>query len=212
MDSEYTPTKANLIRSKEKLNFSKNGFSLLDKKRTVLIREAMALVEKAEFIQKKVADDFKEAYEALKFANITLGINDVENAALSFDQDESFEILYRSVMGLDIPVISFEKEKHITPKFSFMDTNAAIDIAAKHFNEIKYLVYEMAEIENSVYKISMEIKKTAKRANALEKIQIPKYMSIVKYIEDVIEEKDREDFFRLKKVKKKNNEKQAKDN
>lgn len=206
MDSEYTPTKANLIKSKEKLNFSKNGFSLLDKKRTVLIREAMALVEKAEFIQKKVDEDFKEAYEALKFANITLGINDVENAALSFEQDETFEILYRSVMGLDIPVISFKKENEITPKFSFIDTNAAIDIAAKRFNEIKYLVYEMAEIENSVYKISMEIKKTAKRANALEKIQIPKYMAIVKYIEDVIEEKDREDFFRLKKVKKKNNE------
>ena len=180
---------------------------MLDKKRTVLIREAMALVEKAEFIQKKVDEDFKEAYEALKFANITLGINDVENAALSFEQDESFEILYRSVMGLDIPVISYKKENEITPKFSFIDTNAAIDIAAKRFNEIKYLVYEMAEIENSVYKISMEIKKTAKRANALEKIQIPKYMAIVKYIEDVIEEKDREDFFRLKKVKKKNNEK-----
>ena len=72
---------------------------------------------------------------------------------------------------------------------------------AKKFLEIKYLIYELAEIENAVYKIAMEIKKTGKRANALDKIQIPRYEEAVKYIQDVLEEKEREDFFRLKKVK-----------
>lgn len=76
-----------------------------------------------------------------------------------------------------------------------------MDIAAKKFLEIKYLIYELAEIENAVYKIAMEIKKTGKRANALDKIQIPLYEEAVKYIQDVLEEKEREDFFRLKKVK-----------
>lgn len=71
----------------------------------------------------------------------------------------------------------------------------------KKFLEIKYLIYELAEIENAVYKIAMEIKKTGKRANALDKIQIPRYEEAVKYIQDVLEEKEREDFFRLKKVK-----------
>lgn len=76
-----------------------------------------------------------------------------------------------------------------------------MDIAAKKFLEIKYLIYELAEIENAVFKIAMEIKKTGKRANALDKIQIPRYEEAVKYIQDVLEEKEREDFFRLKKVK-----------
>jgi V/A-type H+-transporting ATPase subunit D len=69
---------------------------------------------------------------------------------------------------------------------------------------------ELAEVENSVYKLAVEIKKTQKRANALENIQIPKYQDIVKYIQDALEEKDREDFFRLKVVKKKRVKKKEK--
>ncbi|MDO4793342.1 MAG: V-type ATP synthase subunit D, partial [Filifactor alocis] len=80
-------------------------------------------------------------------------------------------------------------------------TNEKVDIAVMKFKDLRYLIYELAEIENAVFKISMEIKKTAKRANALQKIQIPKYEEAVKYIQEVIEEKEREDFFRLKKIK-----------
>lgn len=202
MQSEFTPTKANLIKAKETLDFSKNGFSLLDKKRTVLIREAMTLVDKAERIQKKVGQEFEVAYQSLMMANLTLGIGNVQEVALSIPEIENFDILYRSVMGLDVPVVSYSEEENDHPKYSFLETNAALDIASKKFEKIKYLVYELAEVENAVFKISQEIKKTAKRANALEKIQIPKYEETVKYIQDVIEEKEREDFFRLKKVKK----------
>ena len=80
-------------------------------------------------------------------------------------------------------------------------SNLGLWIKNWKFLEIKYLIYELAEIENAVYKIAMEIKKTGKRANALDKIQIPRYEEAVKYIQDVLEEKEREDFFRLKKVK-----------
>lgn len=72
--------------------------------------------------------------------------------------------------------------------------------------EIRYLVYELAELENAMYMLSLEIKKTAKRANALDKIQIPRYQAAVKYITEVLEEKEREDFFRLKKIKSKKSE------
>ena len=108
--------------------------------------------------------------------------------------------MYRSIMGLEVPTVEYEK-KEDHPTYSFYRTNPAMDIAAKKFLEIKYLIYELAEIENAVYKIAMEIKKTGKRANALDKIQIPRYEEAVKYIQDVLEEKEREDFFRLKKVK-----------
>ena len=69
------------------------------------------------------------------------------------------------------------------------------------------MIYELAEVENSVFKLAQEIKKTQKRANALDKIQIPKYTKIVKEIENILQEKEREDFFRLKKVKDKKNRK-----
>ncbi|WP_353107345.1 V-type ATP synthase subunit D [Acetoanaerobium noterae] len=200
MSQEFTPTKANLLKSKDALDFSKKGFSLLDKKRTVLIREVMGLVDKANEIQKLVEEKFEEGYRALQVVNMTIGINNVQEIALSIPKDETFEILYRSIMGLEVPTVEYEKQED-HPTYSFYRTNPAMDIAAKKFLEIKYLIYELAEIENAVYKIAMEIKKTGKRANALDKIQIPRYEEAVKYIQDVLEEKEREDFFRLKKVK-----------
>ena len=160
----------------------------------------MGLVEKANEIQKLVEEKFEEGYRALQVVNMTIGINHVQEIALSIPKDETFEILYRSIMGLEVPTVEYEK-KEDHPTYSFYRTNPAMDIAAKKFLEIKYLIYELAEIENAVYKIAMEIKKTGKRANALDKIQIPRYEEAVKYIQDVLEEKEREDFFRLKKVK-----------
>jgi V/A-type H+-transporting ATPase subunit D len=71
------------------------------------------------------------------------------------------------------------------------------------FYEVKLLLYELSEIEDSVYKLAMEVKRTQKRANALQNIQIPKYREIVGKILEVLEEREREDFFRLKIVKKK---------
>lgn len=203
MANEMAPTKANLMKSKENLAFSRSGFSLLDKKRTVLIREAMTLVQKADKLQKEIKEGFEEAYLALQSVNMSLGINNVDEIAMSIPGYEHFDILYRSVMGLEVPIVDYEKEDLLHTDFSFFRTNGKVDTAVMKFKNLRYLIYELAEIENAVFKISMEIKKTAKRANALEKIQIPRYEEAVKYIQEVIEEKEREDFFRLKKIKSK---------
>ena len=207
MQNQFTPTKANLIKARENLAFSKSGYALLDKKRTVLIREAMTLVERANEIQKKVKEEFEDAYCTLEIANITLGVNNVSDVAMSIPKQEEFQILYRSVMGVEIPMVVYERDENKNPNYSFFRTNSALDNAVKTLEDLKYLVYELAEIENAVYMISLEIKKTVKRANALEKIQIPRYEEAVKYISEVLEEKEREDFFRLKKVKSKKQDK-----
>ena len=207
MQNQFTPTKANLIKARESLAFSKSGYALLDKKRTVLIREAMTLVERANEIQKKVKEEFEDAYSTLEIANITLGVNNVSDVAMSIPKQEEFQILYRSVMGVEIPMVVYERDENKNPNYSFFRTNSALDNAVKTLENLKYLVYELAEIENAVYMISLEIKKTVKRANALEKIQIPRYEEAVKYISEVLEEKEREHFFRLKKVKSKKQDK-----
>ncbi len=203
MANELAPTKANLMKAKDNLTFSRGGFALLDKKRTVLIREAMALVDRAGDLQKQIKEGFEDAYLSLQWVNMTLGINNVDEIAMSIPGRERFDVLYRSVMGLEVPVVSFEKEELLHTDYSFFRTNEKVDTAVMKFKHLRYLIYELAEIENAVFKISMEIKKTAKRANALEKIQIPRYEEAVKYIQEVIEEKEREDFFRLKKIKSK---------
>lgn len=202
MDINIAPTKANLMSAKATLEFSKKGYELLDQKRNVLIREMMGLLGKAKDVQSRINTTFQEAYEALKTANLTMGISSVEDIAASIPERDDFNIMYKSVMGVEIPKIKFKREE-AKPSYSFYQTNASMDIAFKKFQEVRYLVMELAEVENSVYKLATEIKKTQKRANALDNIQIPKYNEMVKYIQDALEEKDREDFFRLKVVKKK---------
>jgi len=148
----------------------------------------------------KIDTEFKEAYEALKLANITMGTESVEEIAGSIEKEQDFHILFKSVMGVEVPMIKREDTK-LTTEYGFFRTNPAFDKAVLNFSDIRKLIYDLAEIENSVYKLAMEIKKTQKRANALDKIQIPKYTTTIKYIEEVLEEKEREDFFRLKRVK-----------
>ncbi len=202
MQENIAPTKANLMTAQVALDFSKKGYELLDKKRNVLIREMMSFMDRAKIIQQKMQEIFKEAYKALIMANITIGINEVNEVAESIPQATEFTILTQSVMGVEIPQIKYEK-RELEPYYSFYHTNTALDVALKEFHRVKYLLYELAEIEDSVYKLATEIKRTQKRTNALKNIQIPKYEALVKMISEMLEEKEREDFFRLKVLKKK---------
>lgn len=194
------PTKSNLISARASLEFSKKGYELLDRKRNVLIREMMSLIDKAHDIQKRIEGTFSEAYDALKVANLTEGISTVEDIAGAVVPSNDFDVLLKSVMGVEVPLVKFERNE-ADPAYSFYRTNNAFDIAVKKFQEVKYLTYEMAEVENSVYRLAIEVKRTQRRTNALNNIQIPKYTDIVKHIENSLDEREREDFFRLKMVK-----------
>ena len=201
MIQNIAPTKSNLLRTKDNLNLSRTGYNLIDKKRTVLIKEMMQQIEKAKEIQSDVKELFEKAYEVLQEANITMGVRQVQDIALSIDKAEHFDISYKSIMGLDVPTVKYEK-KVLRPHYSMYMTGEAIDEAIMIFQKIKRLTYRLAETENTVYKLSIEIKKNQKRANALEKMQIPNLEETVKYISESLEEKEREDFYRLKKIKK----------
>lgn len=203
---EITYTKTSLMAAQNSLELSEKGFELLDKKRNVLVMSMMGFIERAEEIQKKVAVVFADAYEALQTANITMGISSVEQIAQSISEVSGFEVLDKSIMGVEIPEIKHEKEQ-LTHYYSFYHTNTALDVAVQKFHEVKLLLYELSEIEDSVYKLAMEVKRTQKRANALQNIQIPKYTEMVGKILEVLEEREREDFFRLKVVKKKGEKK-----
>ena len=203
MANKITPTKANLIKSKSTLDFSQKGFELLDKKRTVLIQEMMTLIDSANKIEKEIETKFAEAYEAIKNVSITMGVSSVEEVTVAISKEKDYDIRFRSVMGVEIPEIVYQTQDKIKPQYGFYRSNPSLDIAIFKLNEVKYLSYQLAQLETSAYKLSIEIKKTQKRANALDKIQIPRLTRQIKYIQETLEEKEREDFFRLKIIKKK---------
>ena len=205
MIENIAPTKANYLKLKESLKLSQTGYNLIDKKRTVLIKELLSQIDKAKEIQDEVGERFSKAYLLLQKANISMGVREIHDIATSIDKAEPFEITYQSIMGLDVPKIKYA-HKPLRPHYSLFMTSPEVDEAIYIFRKVKHLIYRLAETENTVYKLSVEIKKNQKRANALEKIKIPEYEETIKYISETLEEKEREEFFRLKKMKKRKEE------
>ncbi|MDD7363435.1 MAG: V-type ATP synthase subunit D [Peptoniphilus sp.] len=200
MAKRVTATKANLLKIKSALAFAKKGYGLLDKKRAVLMREIMHLNQRAQTIQQEIEESFSRSYDAFTMASVTMGWEAVVDMSKSMPLEEPYTIGYRSVMGVELPEIHYKEFKRDTT-FSMYESNFAFDEAYIRMHDMRAKIYELAEIETDLYRLAKEIKKTVKRANALEKIQIPKYERTKKEIEEILAEKEREDFFRLKRVK-----------
>ncbi len=193
------PTKGNLISSKKSLELSKLGYELLDKKRNILIREMMSLIDKAKSIQGQIDGAYEKAYLALETANVTMGF--CAELAKSVPEEDSLTLSYRSVMGVEIPIVAITASEGIELQYGLTATNSILDDARLRFNEVKLLTAQLAEIENSVYRLAVAIRTTQSRANALKNIMIPNFESTVKFISDALDEKDREEFSRLKVIK-----------
>ncbi len=207
MSNQVVPTKGNLLATKKSLELSLTGFELLDRKRNILVREMMALIDRASSIQGKIDQAYAEAYALLQRANITLGIS--REMAQTVPIENGLNIAYRSVMGVEIPMVSLEKQETIPAPFGLHSSNILLDQAYEKFMDAKRLTAELAEVENSVYRLADAVKKTQKRANALKNIMIPRFEETVKVITDALEEKDREEFSRLKVIKKQKANKSA---
>lgn len=200
MNLNTVPTKGNLMSAKSSLKLARQGFELMDKKRNILVREIMDLNAKAQDIQTEIDETFSEAYQALEKANVELGIRNVETYAFNVTPESDIRIKTRSVMGTEIPLVR-HKEEQRNPVYSFMGTTESLDKAKSCFEKVKDLTIKLSMIENSAYRLAYNIKKTQKRANALKNITIPNYEILVKTIENALEEKEREEFTRLKVIK-----------
>ena len=200
MNPNTFPTKGNLILAKNSLALATQGYGLMDKKRNILLRELMGLIDQAKAIQSEIDSTFTTAYKALQKANIEMGIHYVEEIAGSLPVTDDIRIKARSIMGTEIPHIKYDaKQNDLT--YSFSTTHESVDIAREAFREVKELTIKLAEVENSAYRLAANIKKTQKRANALKNITIPMYTNLVHTISNALEEKEREEFTRLKVIK-----------
>lgn len=200
MDPRHFPTKGNLILAKNSLALANQGYDLMDKKRNILIRELMDLIEEAKDIQEQIDTTFTKAYASLQRANIEHGISKVEELAYTVPIENSIRIQTRSIMGTEIPHIKYDQEQnHLT--YALGNTHESIDIARDAFREVKELTIKLSMVENAAYRLAANIKKTQKRANALKNITIPTYTALVYNITNELEEKEREEFTRLKVIK-----------
>lgn len=198
MADQVFPTKGNLLNVKKSLSLARVGYELLDRKRNVLIRELMMMVDAAKALRGSITDTYKDAYAALQRANITMGL--ISRVAEGMPIEDSVNVTYRSVMGCELPKVSLDvSANHLT--YGFENTDGNVDMAYISFNRVKQMTAMLAEVDNSVFRLANAIKKTQTRANALKNIVIPRYEATVKFIENSLEEKEREEFSRQKVIK-----------
>ena len=200
MNPNTFPTKGNLILAKNSLALARQGSELMDKKRNILIREMMDLIDKASDIQSQIDTTFRTAYAALQKANVRLGIHVVDEISHSVPVENSIRIKTRSIMGTEIPLVESDESPSM-PTYAYYGTSQALDEAKAAFDKVKQLTIQLSMIENSAYRLATNIKKTQKRANALKNITIPTYEVLTKSIQEALEEKEREEFTRLKVIK-----------
>ena len=200
MDPREFPTKGNLMLAKNSLALAHQGYDLMDKKRNILLKELMSLIDEAKDIQEEIDQTFTKAYACLQRANIEHGISKVRELAFTVPIEDSIRIQTRSIMGTEIPHAKYDaKQNDLT--YSFSTTRESIDIAREAFREVKDLTIKLSMVENAAYRLATNIKKTQKRANALKNITIPMYSNLVYTISNALEEKEREEFTRLKVIK-----------
>lgn len=200
MDPNTFPTKGNLILAKNSLSLARMGYDLMDKKRNILIREMMDLIDQAKDIQSQIDVTFREAYAALQIANMESGISYIQSISYTVPEEESIRIKTRSIMGVEIPLVESDPLGQ-NPTYAFYTTKESLDKARIAFEKVKDLTIRLSMVENSAYRLAVAIKKTQKRANALKNITIPHYVQLSKDISDALEEKEREEFTRLKVIK-----------
>lgn len=209
-NKQVFPTKGNLMAIKKTNVLAKLGYDLMDRKRNILIREMMTLLEDVKHLRDEIASTYHKAYIALQEANITLGLGMLNDIAKEIPIDNGIHITYRSVMGVEIPKLSYTKEP-VKIKYGIAATNTKFDYAYKNFMKVKELTILLAEIDNSVYRLANAIRKSRKRANALKNVVIPDLEHNIKFITEALEEKEREEFSRKKVIKTQQNKKSIKE-
>lgn len=194
------PTKTNLMKLRRNLSFAQEGYDLLEQKRQILVVELMGLVDKTADAQEKLEGELASAFEALKRAILIMGRQGVIDVAPAVAIDTDLSIQMRRLMGVNIPQVDVSVEDH-APYFSLVETSFHVDEAITRFKGLLTDLGKLAELRISLMRIAEEVRKTMRRVNALEKIAIPDYSESIKYIEDTLEENERETFATLKLVK-----------
>jgi V/A-type H+/Na+-transporting ATPase subunit D len=194
------PTRSNLMRIKSDLAFAKEGYEILNRKREVLTTELLAMSKNAEVLQTKVWSLLAEAYAAMENAQLKMGRERVEWAALAANKTVEVSLKFRGIMGVAVPNIESKGAPSEMP-YSLGDTAAALDEASARFAEVTKLVPELSMVMTTVWRLASELRKTQRRVNALQYIFIPEYEETVRFIVSSLEEREREDTFRLKLLK-----------
>jgi V/A-type H+/Na+-transporting ATPase subunit D len=200
------PTRSELLFRRQQITLARQGMDLLKKKRDALLREFLPIIDETMRLSLQLERSTADAQEALATAGAIEGRTALQSVSLATKGEVKVDISGTHVMGVPIPVI----RKAETPLktdlgrgYSITGVSSRVDQTARKFEEIVDTMIESADIETRLRRIGEELQKTNRRVNALENVVIPELEEQVKFIFSALDERAREDHFRLKRVKKK---------
>ena len=200
-NADFAPTRTNLIRLKGELAFLREGHDLLERKREILLLELKQLISRAVDAQQNVDEALANAFAALREAQIVSGIGGVTSAASAVAIHPEITLRERRVMGVGIPCAELVVPND-TPQYSPNSSSVWTDEAAAEFRNALAAITDLAETRIAVMRLARAIQKTMRRVNALEKILMPDCEENARFIQDSLDESDRQTLFTLKLVKK----------
>jgi len=197
-----SPTRMELLELRKKLVLAQKGHKLLEEKRDALVEKFFEIIDKRNILSKEVDEELKKAFSSLIQAQMILGENKTDEASKLSEYVGEINLEHDNIMGVKIPKIDTENiKKEIKPRYGFFETCAKLDDAQKQFSDIVLKLIELAGLEGGIKALTVEIEKTKRRVNVLENNLIPRLEGTRKYIEMQLEEREREDFFRRKRIK-----------
>ena len=197
-----SPTRMDLLDIRKKLILAKKGHKLLEEKRDALVERFFNIIDKRNDLKKEIDKELEDAFLSLIESQMILGEDKVESASYLTKSIGEISFEDENIMGVKIPKV---KTEEITPSarpiYGFLETCAKLDEAQTKFNNLTIKLLELADVESGIKSLSVEIEKTKRRVNVLENTLIPKLIATIKYIEMQLDEREREDFFRRKRIK-----------
>lgn len=197
---DVNPTRGNLLRLKHDLASIRTRHDLLERNREILVQELMKRLDKARELEEESRDRFQAAHESIQVARMRVGSDRIDWISLSPTVQYSLEIEINTIMGLRIPTVEMEMHP-ITLPYGLSDTSASLDEAREKWIEVLRFLSEDSETFTSVWRLAIELRKTRRQVNALKTTIIPRYENTVRSIEERLEEEEREEIVRSKKIR-----------
>jgi V/A-type H+-transporting ATPase subunit D len=200
---EVKPTRSELLEVKKKIKLTKSGYKILKMKRDGLIIEFFKILEQAKQVRVKIVRDYEEAMAKIGVAQAVDGAIAVQSAAFALRLHPEVSLRSKNVMGLVVPEIETNSLRSTVDQrgYGVIGTSTYIDEATVAFETLVETLVQAAEIETTMKKLLDEIEKTKRRVNALEFKVIPELQEAEDFIELRLEEMERENTFRLKRIK-----------
>ena len=199
--SAVLPTKIELIRIKRSLKVAKMVHKILDDKREVLLKRIDEMIEEASKAREDIWTPLETIYVAIFDAYLSVGTGTLESIALLTPSGIEVDVNVKRVVDIKVPTLQVSTQNLESISYGFADTNVAIDKAAKLIKNVLPGICKAAEFENAIFTLAKELERTQRLINALEYVIMPQYDSAIKFITATLEEREREEFVRLKKVK-----------